>query len=90
MAKALNGSVGKGARNQFEDVVVVQYLLNCVPAKKGGPEAELVLDGLCGPKTNAAISQYQSTNLGFADGRVDAGGKTFHSLRGFDSYPIRN
>jgi hypothetical protein len=87
MAKAILGSVGKGGRNRFEDVVVVQYLLNCVPAKKGGPEAELALDGICGPLTTGAIGRYQSANLGFADGRVDAGGKTFSSLTGFDPYP---
>lgn len=90
MAKTISGSVGKGGRNRFEDVVVVQYLLNCVPAKKGGPEKELALDGICGPLTTGAIGRYQSVNMGFADGRVDVGGKTFAALSGFDPYPNQN
>lgn len=74
MAKTILGSVGKGGRNRFEDVVVVQFLLNCVPKRRGGPEVQLVLDGLCGPTTEAAIVRYQSATFGAADGRVAQGG----------------
>jgi hypothetical protein len=87
MGKTLSGSVGKGGKNRREEVVTVQYLLNCVPKGKGGPEQELVIDGLCGPLTEAAIVRFQSTALGFADGRVDPGGKTFSALLNYDPYP---
>jgi len=90
MAKKLQASVGKGGRNRPEDVLIVQYLLNCVSSKQGGPTKELVLDGLCGPLTEGAIVRFQSKSLGFADGRVDAGGQTFQALLGFDPYPHQN
>ncbi len=90
MAKKLQASVGKGGRNRAEDVLVVQYLLNCVSSKQGGPTKELVLDGLCGSLTESAIVRFQSKSAGFADGRVDAGGPTFHTLLGFDPYPHQN
>lgn len=48
MAKAILGAVGRGCRKRLEDVAVT-YILNCVPTRQGGPEAELALDGLCGP-----------------------------------------
>jgi hypothetical protein len=34
MPKSISGSVGKGGKNRFEDVLIIQYLLNCVPALK--------------------------------------------------------
>lgn len=87
MAKAISGSVGRGGKNRPEDVIVVQYLLNCVPSKQGGPTQELILDGLSGPKTCAAIQGFQSAALGFADSRVDPGGQTFTALLDYDPYP---
>lgn len=87
MAKSISGSVGKGGKNRPEDVIVVQYLLNCVPSKQGGPAQELILDGLSGPKTCAAIQRFQSAALGFADSRVDPGGQTFTALLNYDPYP---
>ncbi len=87
MGKKISASVGKGGKNRPEDVVTVQYLLNCVPKGKGGPEKELVIDGLTGPLTEGAIVRFQSSVLGFADGRVDAGGKTFSALLNYDPYP---
>ena len=87
MPKSISGSVGKGGKNRFEDVLTIQYLLNCVPASKGGPSKELVLDALCGNLTNAAIIKFQQAALGFADGRVDAGGQTINTLLCYDPYP---
>jgi hypothetical protein len=87
MAKNISGSVGKGGNNIPVDVLVVQYLLNCVPSNEGGPYEELVLDGLCGQLTIGAIQCFQMTALGFADGRVDPGGQTIASLLGYDPYP---
>jgi peptidoglycan hydrolase-like protein with peptidoglycan-binding domain len=89
MSKKIQGSVGVGGRNLRPDVVTVQYLLNCVPAGKGGPFPELAVDGLVGPKTVAAIRKYQTTAFGHADGRVDAGGKTLTALLVYDPYPLQ-
>ncbi len=87
MSKSIGSSVGKGGKNRPEDVVVIQYLLNCVPSSKGGPTNELILDGLCGNLTGGAIAKFQQAALGFADGRVDAGGQTLAALNGYDPYP---
>ncbi len=69
----LGASVGKGGKNNQEDVKVVQELLN----QHG---ASLTVDGLIGPSTIAAIKAFQQAELGFADGRVDPGGKTWSAL----------
>ena len=87
MAKTINGSVGKGGMNRPADVVIVQYLLNCVPKSQGGPSEELVLDGICGPRTNAAILSFQKKLAGSGLGWLDVGGPTLNALRGFDPYP---
>lgn len=87
MAKSIDSSVGYGGRNVRLNVMTVQYLLNCVPAGRGGPVPELAIDGIFGPKTLAAIRKFQHTNLGFADGRVDPGGKTITALGMYDPYP---
>lgn len=88
MPKTINGAVGRGGRNfPDRDVLTVQYLLNCVPARNGGPQPELVMDGICGPKTIKAIEEFQRKNLGFADGRVDPGGKTLQALQQYDPAP---
>ena len=71
----LSGSVGSGGRNSPDDVEAVQTLLN----QKG---ASLEVDGQVGPKTIRAISEFQKKNLGFADGRVDPGGRTWAALSG--------
>lgn len=77
----LNGSVGAGGLNRNADVALVQKLLNAVPLPKGGPTPALAPDGLCGPKTVAAIRRFQSVNTGVADGRIDAGQRTEQVLR---------
>jgi hypothetical protein len=75
----LSGSVGKGGRNLPADVKRVQKLLNDVPSEKGGARPQLEVDGIVGPLTLGAISNFQKT-LGFSDGRVDPGGPTITRL----------
>lgn len=87
MGKNIGKSVGAGGANKLEDVRVVQYLLNCVPVGSGGPQKELVIDGIAGPLTRSAINGFQSKKLGFCDGRVDPGGRTITALQVFDPYP---
>ncbi len=88
MPKSITGSVGLGGRNfPPNDVLTVQFLLNCVPIENGGPDPELVLDGITGPKTIRAIQQFQKANFGFFDGRVDPGGRTLRALQQFDPEP---
>ncbi|HNY42859.1 MAG TPA: peptidoglycan-binding domain-containing protein [Bryobacteraceae bacterium] len=88
MPKSIRFSVGRGGQNVLpQDVMTVQYLLNCVPTSKGGPSPELVVDGIAGPKTMAAISDFQRGSLSSPDGRVDPGGPTLARLQQFDPYP---
>jgi peptidoglycan hydrolase-like protein with peptidoglycan-binding domain len=87
MPKPLLGSVGQGGLNNFKDVITVQYLLNCVPAKQGGPSMKLQVDGVAGPKTVAAIIAFQKVNVPWTDGRVDPNKKTLEALQGFDPNP---
>jgi hypothetical protein len=72
----LKGSVGLGGRNLPDDVTAVQILL-----KKAGADPGRV-DGVCGPKTIAAITNFQKKNLGVSDGRVDPGGAIWQKLSG--------
>lgn len=83
----ITGSVGSSGANKPNDVATIQYLLNCVPGGQGGPPVELAVDGFIGPKTIAAITGFQKARLGFADGRVDPGGKSLTALNAFDPNP---
>lgn len=76
----ISGSVGRGGLNRRPDVELVQRLLNLVPFPKGGPTPLLATDSLCGPKTCAAISRFQLTQLKAADGRIDPGYRTMQTL----------
>ena len=87
MAKAIQGSVGKSGVNGSQSVLIVQYLLNCVPAANGGPVTELVVDGIAGPKTIAAIERFQKAHFSSADGKVDAKGNTLKALQQYDPFP---
>ncbi|MEN6319998.1 MAG: hypothetical protein ABFD82_14735 [Syntrophaceae bacterium] len=73
--------------NLLKDVMLVQYLLNCVPEHHGGPSVELVIDGIAGPKTTEAIRRFQTVRLGFADSLVAPNGPTLRELQKFDPYP---
>lgn len=74
------GSVGSGGGNANADVVLIQSMLNRVPALEGGPEAQLKVDGIAGSRTIAAIRRYQQAHTKVVDGRVDAMGPTVKSL----------
>ena len=75
----ITSSVGRGGVNSRSDTKIVQQLLN--DALKSTPGFRpLAVDGIAGPKTNAAIEMFQRKNLGWADGRVDPGGKTLAAL----------
>lgn len=80
MLAPLSAPVGSNAPNRPDDVRRVQSLLNRVLPRLGGTPSRLVVDGFCGEKTIGAISRFQKARLGFADGRIDLGGKTFVAL----------
>ena len=87
MLKRIQAAVGHCGRNNPADVMTAQYLLNCVPAVQGGPIRELVVDGISGPLTVAAIRKFQTAAFGRADGRIDPGGATITALLTFDPAP---
>lgn len=78
--------VGQGAlaRNVPQDVKTIQESLNQVTVKSfpGGPIPLLVVDGVKGPKTQAAIIKFQQAQVKsiIADGLVEPGGKTILRL----------
>jgi peptidoglycan hydrolase-like protein with peptidoglycan-binding domain len=80
MTATLSASVGRDGTNHLYDVVIVQALLNGVPADQGGPDAQLAVDGLIGSGTISAIETFQSHHSPVVDGRVDPGGGTLTSL----------
>lgn len=73
--RELQGSVGKGGKNDPGDVMIVHRMLS----QAGINEADIA----------AAITRYQVEVLGWsqADGRVDPGGKTFRALSGGHGRP---
>ena len=75
---SLSGSVGRNGTNRAPDVRLVQRLLNDVRVRTSQPR--LVVDGIVGPKTIAAIELYQRTNNLVTDGRADVSGKTIKGL----------
>src|ERR1700694_2588698 len=86
MAKTIVASVGINGKNFPDDSLTVQQLLNNVPPARGGPVPLLVEDGICGPKTKAAIQKFQLAQFGWpgCDGRVDPDGPTMIILNMFD------
>jgi peptidoglycan hydrolase-like protein with peptidoglycan-binding domain len=77
-------AVGEGprARNRPADVRTVQEALNQVTVKgvAGGAMPFLVVDGICGPKTNAAIGRFQRIQLQIFDGVIEPRKKTITRL----------
>jgi peptidoglycan hydrolase-like protein with peptidoglycan-binding domain len=71
-------SVGKNAWNVKKDVRYVQTLLNYWREHNNRPAIKV--DGVCGPKTIAAIEDFQKARTGLVDGRVDPGGPTIRAL----------
>ena len=88
MPKTIRSTVGRaGLRSAVEDVVIVQYLLNCVPKEQGGPLKELRLDGIAGAETLAAITRFQEAAHALVDGCVVPNGLTLTLLQRFDPLP---
>ncbi len=77
MASIIFASVGQGGANAPADVRVVQRLLNDYIGGKG---RLLDVDGVCGPKTLAAITQFQKDVTGIVDGRIDPKGRAIKKL----------
>jgi hypothetical protein len=67
-------SVGAGGKNRNADVAVVQSLLNSKGFKTG------VVDGVCGPKTVAAIRRFQATFTRLPDGLIEPRRTTWTKL----------
>jgi hypothetical protein len=80
----IQASVGRGGVNRPADVVRVQALLNANLSKLAPGTAPLAADGKVGPKTIAAIEDFQRrvVKMTRPDGRVDPDGKTFRALTG--------
>lgn len=69
-------SVGQGGTNKPDDVARVQALLDARGFECGRA------DGVVGPRTLAAIVDFQKRFLKVADGRVDPNGRTWRELNG--------
>jgi peptidoglycan hydrolase-like protein with peptidoglycan-binding domain len=80
--KPISGAVGAG-HGKPDDIRTVQRFLNALLPAEGGPDLVLAEDGICGPKTQAAINKYQKFAVGFVDGRIDPQGKTIRALTSF-------
>ncbi|WP_024882047.1 peptidoglycan-binding protein [Methylosinus sp. LW3] len=78
MANVILGSVGQGGANNASDVRVTQRLLNDSLARE--KQMLLKVDGIVGPKTISAISNFQKKNGSIVDGRVDPMGPTILKL----------
>lgn len=64
----INKKVGWGHDNKWDDVLLIQFLLNSTGI------AKLVEDGIFGKKTHQAIKKFQKEYVLCADGKVDVGG----------------
>ncbi len=83
MAVYVTASVGKNGRNQFQDVMNMQNMLNgFIIQGHLNPITMMVADGMVGKKTIKAIKTFQNLYLGLRnpDGRIDPGGKTLDAL----------
>ena len=60
----LSATVGRGGRNEREDVRTAQLLLNLNAPQIAGPT---VPDGVCGPDTIASLEQFQRNVIGCKD-----------------------
>jgi hypothetical protein len=78
----ISAPVGQGGKNVPSDVSAIQYGLDQVFPIDGGPNPPLKIDGICGPKTRKAISDFQLKQFGWSgcDGRIDPGKQTITRL----------
>jgi peptidoglycan hydrolase-like protein with peptidoglycan-binding domain len=77
---SISASVGNGGVNKPVDVITVQEYL-CVARRQDGLPP-IKVDGLVGPETIAAITLFEQTHTGIADGRVDPNGPAITALEG--------
>jgi peptidoglycan hydrolase-like protein with peptidoglycan-binding domain len=71
--------------NRSKDVKYVQFLL--CDWRYCGRGVGIVVDGIAGPKTKAAIREFQSKHTGIVDGRVDP---TSPSIKALETMHINN
>lgn len=78
----LSASVGWGGENRPTDVKLVQILLSFGSDEPLPLQPAPVADGICGPRTIAAIEMFQRHVVGMRqpDGLVDPRGRTLRSL----------
>jgi hypothetical protein len=69
-------------RNIAEDVQNIQETFNKVEPNDGGPQPSLKVDGICGPRTTAAIRHFQMHHFGQrgADSRIGPDHQTLAKL----------
>ena len=85
-ARSITRSVGQFGANVKDDVLKIQKLLNLIAPQDGGPVPAtpeglgLKEDGICGPKTIAAIRAFQLRQGTGSDGRVDPNGGTLKRM----------
>lgn len=79
--------VGDCLTNDPNDVMTVQYLLNCVPIKEGGPYTKFRLDGRYNFSLQMAIGVFQQTQFLPVDLLVIPFGFTIRRLVDFDPTP---
>ena len=75
-----HASVGVNSVNRPQDVGIVQHLLNLSSSKRGVPKQPLIVDGIVGPKTLAAIREFQTKFCKLVDGKLFPGGETIKRL----------
>lgn len=91
-------AVGKGAPNEPDDVMLVQYMLTKLyeDVHRGGrlrPPGEMTVDGICGPVTQRWILAFQTdlnqdvASMVSMDGRIDRAHGLFTSLPGGVAVP---
>ena len=91
---SIDEPVGSGfkAKNLDGDVRTIQESLNKIKPLHGGPTVPLDVDGKCGPKTNAAIQNFQFKQFGWkgTDGVIEPGKQTITRINQllFSAIPI--
>lgn len=75
---AISASVGKGGANLMADVTRIQEAINI--ARRLDQLTLIKVDGLVGPETISAISDFQRGHTRVVDGRIDPYGPTLREL----------
>lgn len=80
---SISNAVGKGGRNNNEDVKVVQAALNLVRSGSFGLKSRIEVSGKAGNDTIAAIELFQAGVVGMKtpDGLISPNGKTIQALK---------